>query len=136
MLKIYFAILCGFFLILLSMTTEARTNINLDIGLNPTPPPVPTNVVMLPPEGYSNCYVTQGGWYGNVWVPPHQECSYPSPGGVSLWVSGYWGCLGFGPHGRCDRWRWYGHRWSGPQVGYDAHYYGHYGYGRPYHHRW
>ena len=51
--------------------------------------------------------MTQGMWFNDVWVPPHQQCEYVGPSGPQVWVSGYWGCLDVGPGGRCGQWRWY-----------------------------
>ncbi len=119
-----FILVTGLFLFLFSLSVEARTNVNLDLSLTATPPPAPAAMVVMPPQGYSNCYMVPGTWMGQVWVPPHQECSYPGPSGPSVWVAGYWGCYAVGPGGHCRHWRWYGNRWSrgGPHDGR-----GHYG---------
>lgn len=123
---------CGIFFLLYAVIGTARTNINFDVSIGaaaPLPPP-PTYMVMAPPQGYSNCYMTQGMWLNNVWVPSHQECTYAAPAGPSLWVSGYWGCVAVGPDGSCGHWNWYAPRWNrGHPLGYRQ-----YGENRSFHH--
>ncbi len=86
---------CGV-LSLLSINTNAA--VNVIIG---SPPPA--RVVVLPPPGYSNCPIIPGRLYGNVWIPPHQECSYSN--GL-VWVAPYWGCVRWRHNGMCTRWTW------------------------------
>jgi hypothetical protein len=99
--------LSGVFLLLASSMAAAHVNIDLNIGLSAPPPPPAHVVVVGPPAGYRTCYMTQGMWYDDVWVPAHQQCEYVGPDGPAVWVSGYWGCIDVGPGGRCGQWRWY-----------------------------
>lgn len=128
--RILTIIFTSFIFILSSTAIQARTNLNLDLSISSAPPPPPANYVVAgPPEGYDTCYMTQGMWVNNVWVPQHQECTY-SGASESLWVSGYWGCVAVGPGGSCGRWQWYSHRWArGHHVIY------HYSENRGYNHR-
>ena len=111
------ALLGGCVLAATSISAQARPDIDFNLGII-TAPPAPA-VVAAPPGGYANCYMTRGMWSGNIWIPAHQECSYPGPSGMSIWASGYWGCVVIGPHGRCGHWRWYSPRWV------RGHYYDH-----------
>jgi hypothetical protein len=97
----------GLCMLLGSSLANAHVNFDVNIGLY-APPPPPAHVVMVgPPQGYRTCYMTQGMWFNDVWVPAHQQCEYDGPSGPQVWVSGYWGCLDVGPGGRCGQWRWY-----------------------------
>jgi hypothetical protein len=78
--------------------------------------------------------MTEGMWYGDVWVQPHQQCEYVGPSGPTVWVSGYWGCVNVGPGGRCGNWRWYNHRMVQRPHAYPQHYgHNHYHGGPSYH---
>jgi hypothetical protein len=97
----------GLCMLLGSSLASAHVNFDVNIGLY-APPPPPAHVVMVgPPQGYRTCYMTQGMWFNDVWVPAHQQCEYDGPSGPQVWVSGYWGCLDVGSGGRCGQWRWY-----------------------------
>ena len=96
-------------LILTSITAEARHHSDIDIAISVAPPPA--QVIVSPPRGYTHCYVTRGMWVNQVWIPPHQECTNPRASGSTVWVSGYWGCVKPGHHGRCGKWKWLSHRW-------------------------
>lgn len=119
MLKRYLLV-CSF--ILASVTAEANLPVNINLSISAAPPPAPAQVVVTPPHGYTNCYITQSMWVNNIWIPAHQECVYPEAGGSSVWVSGYWGCLTPGRHGRCARWKWHGNHWM---RGAHGHVHGH-----------
>ena len=133
MLKRFMLMLCGLAFTSL-LATSAYAHIDINIGIS-APPPIPVGVaVVAPPSGYSRCYMTQGMWYGDVWVQPHQQCEYMGPSGPTVWVSGYYGCVSVGPGGRCGNWRWYGHRMVGRGAP-PAHYgYNHYHGGPAYNH--
>lgn len=107
-------------LCLASPFASAHVNFDVNIGISAPPPLPPAQVVAVaPPQGYSSCYVTQGMWYNDVWVPAHRQCEYNGPDGPSVWVSGYWGCPNVGPNGACGHWRWYGHRMVRRDVAYN-----------------
>lgn len=106
MLTRYFA-LC--FILLMSFTAEARHHSSIDVSISVAPPPA--QVIVAAPRGYTHCYVTRGMWLDNMWIPPHQECSNPAAAHSSVWVSGYWGCVVPGRHGRCGKWKWLSHHW-------------------------
>lgn len=96
-------------LILTSITAEARHHSDIDITISVAPPPA--QVIVSPPRGYTQCYVTRGMWVNQVWIPPHQECTNPQASGSAIWVSGHWGCVKPGRHGHCGKWKWLSHRW-------------------------
>lgn len=96
-------------ILLMSLSAEARHHSGLDISISVAPPPA--RVVIVPPRGYSHCYLTRAMWVDGIWIPPHQECVYSENTRSSVWVSGYWGCVVPGRHGRCGRWKWLSHHW-------------------------
>ncbi|MES2218319.1 MAG: hypothetical protein V4501_07900 [Pseudomonadota bacterium] len=111
--------LTGLFALLASSMAAAHINVDLNIGLSAPPPLPPAHVVVVgPPSGYRTCYMTQGMWFNDVWVPAHQQCEYAGSAGPSVWVSGYWGCLDVGPSGRCGQWRWYNRHMIRGDVAY------------------
>ena len=120
----------------LAITLGAQAGIHVFVNM----PVAPAGAVMTPPyAGYERCYVVPPAYYGNVWVPAHQECQYVnSYGPPSVWVAPYWGCVAWGGGG-CYRWHWWGGYWRGPawHHGYIPHpvYYHHgYYYGGYYYH--
>lgn len=96
-------------IMLISLTAEAKHHTGIDISISVSPPPA--QVVVSPPRGYTHCYVTRGMWIDNMWIPPHQECTYTEASRSRVWVSGYWGCVVPGQHGRCARWKWLSNHW-------------------------
>jgi hypothetical protein len=112
-------------ILLMSLTAEARHHNGIDISISVAPPPA--QIVVAPPHGYSHCYVTRGMWVDNMWIPPHQECSNPGASQSSVWVSGYWGCVVPGRHGRCGKWKWLSHHWmrGAPPQDIHEHVHGH-----------
>jgi hypothetical protein len=114
----------------LFISTSALAHVNFDVNIGvggPVPVPPAAVVMVAPPQGFQHCYMTQGMWYNDVWVPAHQQCEYVGPDGPQVWVSGYWGCTNVGPGGYCGHWRWYGHRMMHRNVvAYEDHFHGGY----------
>lgn len=115
----HFTLTC---LLLASASVHARHHhTNIDIAISMAPPPLPAQVIIEPPRGYSHCYVTQPKWINGVWIPAHQECIYPANTRSGVWVSGYWGCVTPSHHGRCGRWKWHANRWVRNGTHQDVH---------------
>ncbi len=124
-------------ILLMSLTAQARHHTGIDISISVAPPPA--QVIVAPPQGYTHCYVTRGMWIDNMWIPPHQECSNPRASRSAVWVSGYWGCVSPGRHGRCGKWKWLSHHWMRGAPPQDIHEHGHvneqaYGHGHEHSH--
>lgn len=93
---------------LLTTMANAHARFNLTIS---AAPPIPNNVVIMPPAGYANCYWTSAGFYNGIWMNAHQVCQYPN---APQWVQGYWQCHRYRhSNGQCLRWRWVESHWSG-----------------------
>lgn len=108
---------------LLSLSAEARHHSGIDITISALPPPA--QVIVTPPHDYSHCYVTRGMWIDGMWIPAHQECVYPQTSRTAVWVSGYWGCVVPGRHGRCGKWKWHSNHWVRNASPQDVHIHDH-----------
>jgi hypothetical protein len=111
------ALLASF--ILVSANTFAYTSVSVSF-VAPA-----AREVFYPPVGYERCYYTGAAIVDGIWYPAHRICEYPnSPNGIA-YVSGYWGCVSFGPgRSSCSRWSWYGPHWVRPGYrAYGMHHY-------------
>lgn len=107
-------------IVLLSVFISVSASAGIALIVSAPPPP---REVILPPGGYSGCYVVGGRYYDGYWMPRHQVCEY-GPGG-RLWVTGYWRCNHYRSYdGICRGWGWIPGHWAR---------HGEYEYGRPWH---
>src|SRR5260221_9713492 len=75
-----------------------------------TPAPAPKEVVPAP-QGYTNCFTVDAGWYNNIWVPKHNVCQYDESASSAYegvaWIEGHWACTKYRASvGACTKWEW------------------------------
>ncbi len=75
--------------------------------------PPPLREIVVEPAGFSRCYVMPQGFYNGAWHYRHRVCEYDNGPNMRLWVSGYWQCVNYLPHGRCLRNAWIPSHWAG-----------------------